>query len=383
MITILKNYKLVVPVALLAFIASCTKPVDLQLSPKQDYFVYGEVSNTYSRIFISELITSELSLVRNASVYIEENGNRHDFQLTDSLFEMTDVYIEPSSPYQLVVELAGKKMVYNGQLPDTVKKVELKLNHIKDFRYEFKLDVDVDESSKEYGFIWGPINYQYEPISYGRGLSYAYEAAFLEKFASEEFYVARTNPLIFNTDYQANIKRVYAKTIDAFDLDFEIAENRFNPLYLKYNPLCDVVIENAVFRIYEMTNIKTNVVRVEDTTPILMECNIYTESGSDLSAETYQNLRFNVSFADDRNPSTYIPMNINNPTTISLNQLSYLLNWSSNEDLDLDFNDLLNRPLRLWILGTDTDGRRVGALQDVTLTDLAETKKLTIRLEKE
>ncbi len=371
------------PVALLAFIASCTKPVDLQLSPKQDYFVYGEVSNTYSRIFISELITSELSLVRNASVYIEENGNRHDFQLTDSLFEMTDVYIEPSSPYQLVVELAGKKMVYNGQLPDTVKKVELKLNHIKDFRYEFKLDVDVDESSKEYGFIWGPINYQYEPISYGRGLSYAYEAAFLEKFASEEFYVARTNPLIFNTDYQANIKRVYAKTIDAFDLDFEIAENRFNPLYLKYNPLCDVVIENAVFRIYEMTNIKTNVVRVEDTTPILMECNIYTESGSDLSAETYQNLRFNVSFADDRNPSTYIPMNINNPTTISLNQLSYLLNWSSNEDLDLDFNDLLNRPLRLWILGTDTDGRRVGALQDVTLTDLAETKKLTIRLEKE
>ncbi len=368
-------------ITLLAFIVSCTKQLDLKLAHKHSYFVYGEIDNKNSRVFISDLASTDQSFVKSARVYIEQNEVRHQFQLTDSLYELRNVYLEPNFPYTLIVEINNERSIYYGMLPDTVKKANLVLNQIKDFRYEFKLDIEVEEPSSDYGFIWGPTNYYNNPISYGRGLSYAYEPTFFKKIANNEFYVARTNPLLYNTDYYSTVKRTSASTIDALKLDSKVFDNKFNPLYIKHNPEIDIVNDKFIYRIYETVSIQTNTVRVEDSTSLLMKCNIYSDSGTELNEETYKNLRFNISFANERTPSFDISMGKTNPTTISLNQLSYLLNWGSNDDLD--FNELLNRPFTLWIQGEDTDGRRVGYLEDFTLNNLSSTKELTINLLKE
>lgn len=364
---------------LLAFtISSCLKPIDLDINPKEDLIVYGNIANTNSIISIRDLTSKGLTSILDADVYIEFNGKRHRFKSVDSHYELTNTYLPPNTPYQLTVESYGKKNTFDGQLPDTVTKAELSLVQIKGFRYEFRLELEVQESEMKFGYLWSP-NGQYTSKSFEGNSTIGYEENFLKRFSKEPFFVAPTNPLTFNKDYQARIERVYAHTIDSYKTSFENSDNRDNPLYIKYNPKSDVVIDNVLFRINQITNIETNLVRVEDTTPTLIECDLVIDEGKTLSPDTYQSLQFSIRLEGNR-LGIDVPMTARNPMTISLNQLAPLV--ASGDD-DIKLEELLNRPLSILILGTDGTNGRVGALAEITLSNLTETNKLTVELERE
>jgi hypothetical protein len=260
-----------------------------------------------------------------------------------------------------------------------VRKAELRLVQIKDFRYEFRLDVEVDESEAKYGYLWGRGNI-YTSKSFTGNTTIGYEQDFLERFSKEQFYVAYTNPLRYNTDFKTTFQRVYAKTIDTYKVLFDNVDNRFNPLYIKYNPKSDIVVNNVLFRINEITSIETNTIRVEDNTPVLLECNIYLGDRQELNAEVYKNLQISMN-PIGVNRRIAIPVGSGNPTTVSLNQLAPLIAGAIEDDLV--FEELLNKPFYVFVQGEDLDGKRIGTYAEVTLTDLMERKIIIIELEKE
>jgi hypothetical protein len=361
---------------------SCTKEIDLSISPNQTHFVFGEISNVKSKIFIGDLTNPEVQLISNAKVFIEFAGGHYDFKNNDTIFLLSNVHVPVNVPYVLTVEVGDDINRFYGQLPDTVERAKLELVKLNEFNYEFKLSVEPKIATTEHGFIWGPDYNLYDLIRNGKYGSYANELDFLDRYSDKEFYVARTNPLLFNKDYQVTISRVYREMIDALKQDVIVLENAYNPLYIKYNPAIDVVTDNTIFRVFQVTEIKTNTVRVEDTTPILIECEILNENGEEFIQEIYQNLTFSLEFTDVNDPSMGIPMGESNPTTISQNQLLYAHSFRNNGE-DINIADVLNRPIQILIKGEDGNGGGVWALVDFTLTDLAETRKLTIELERE
>jgi len=362
-------------------IYSCDKPAKLNINPKTNFMVNGEINNLEASLQIYDVKKAAFLTSQDLSMQIHHNGITNDLIYKDNRFSATN-HIPPGSNYQLSLFHSGKTTTFSNVLPDTIDQATLSITQTGDYSYQQAITLSIDDPSPDNFIFWSSSNENFYAFT---------QPFFLYGFIDE------TNTTVINSDndstgvlgtsclnpprykntYQYQFKRVSSSMKDFFQYIIDYWNNHNNALFVAYPFSGDEIKNDYVFRIASTTQILTNPVIITDTSRICFEVYTYDKDGFPLS-QTERSNGFISIYINSIYGNYTIPLSDKNPTTISVGDLATVTNKKC--ELNMKLEDALNTPIIIAAVAYVTNEEIYQSSADVTLSSLNETKKISLRL---